>query len=872
MRVLVLMMLGFSLCALSACEKLERLPASPQAPEELIPTLFYGGGVGESCDDDQPCRSGLTCVSDLCEPSGDRALNEPCILTSECADDLICGWAGFCSEAGERQLSEPCAHDGDCARGYFCDRTGGIAGECVAQEGGGADVGASCDDEVTCAPGLICSPDRPEPVCLPGSLLLNPDIFRGVACDSSGEAEMPFGMRHALPNAGADFFATPFPTDLRISSGRLDLRDYPRPGAGLNESDLFGTLLGEISHLRSGWSRNPGIYLRFTRALSSSYLPESERMEAGSPARSLSDDIKLIDLDTGREWPIDIRFHAERNKYICAHHVFVHPKWSNPLTPGHHYAVVVYNSLRSVEDESPRPLDATERLLGKSAPREPIEREAWQRYAPLRLWIEENPVEGAKLVGATVFTVEPDQELMRQARDAVYDQAQVRFDPQHEPVVCAPEVRSPCASTEEELNTLAERGHEGPDPRGCPAEPHPLYHEIHARVLLPLFQQGEPPYTRTGGEVITDEGRPRFRKFTSVCMSITVPRDLEPPETGWPVVLYGHGTGGNFRAGVKLLGGLLSSMRADPSEEAPDTPGELQPAILIAIDQVMHGTRLGADTLLAPGPLFFNVQNPIAARGNLIQGALDNFALARFVAQDSDLHTWEFPEIGQLKVNREHIAYHGHSQGGTTGPLFAPFAEELNGVVFSGTAGGIMFSLVDKKEPYDATLGLQLALQEFNLDEDHPALHVFQEYFDDVDPINYAEKLFLKPAGNPLHMLHIYGLRDTFTPDSGQRSYAAASGATLAISQTDITGFDLLTDLDINTQSYPISKNYQVGSVGLMTAVVAQHAPENPGANGEDGEVYNGHFVAYKNPTARSQLMRFLRDLSQGEIPQVREE
>jgi hypothetical protein len=298
----------------------------------------------------------------------------------------------------------------------------------------------------------------------------------------------------------------------------------------------------------------------------------------------------------------------------------------------------VLNSLQSDEGERARALDATSLLLDDVAPRDAYEREAWERYALLRRWVKNHPVTGGRVVGGTVFTVRQDQELIKRGRDAVYDAKIPRFDPAVEPVLCAEGVRSPCAHDDDTLRTLRARGLEGSDPRDCPAEPNPLFHEIHARVRLPIFQRGEAPYEREGGAVKVINGEPQLASFASVCMAVTVPRDIEPPPEGWPVVLYAHGTGGSFRAGVKLLGGQLSNLRAEPSADTPDTPGALKPVVLIEIDQVMHGSRIGPDPLAAPGPLFFNVQNPIAARGNLIQGALDNFALIRFITEDSDLH------------------------------------------------------------------------------------------------------------------------------------------------------------------------------------------------------------------------------------------
>ena len=96
---------------------------------------------------------------------------------------------------------------------------------------------------------------------------------------------------------------------------------------------------------------------------------------------------------------------------------------------------------------------------------------------------------------------------------------------------------SPCAFNGEpntEAEELLARS------RSCPAEPHPDYHEFHAKIRLPIFQRGELPYTKTGGEVrMDDNNKPLLASYESVCMAITVPKSVEQPEDGWPAC-HGH--------------------------------------------------------------------------------------------------------------------------------------------------------------------------------------------------------------------------------------------------------------------------------------------------------------------------------------------
>lgn len=832
-------------CALSlnGCLNIqqEALEANEGGSESSM--LFDGASVGAKCKEDEECRNGLICKRDRCKASGQVEVGGPCIRSDECDDGLRCGWAGFCVEEGTREIGEACGHNDECARGVSCERIGGISGQCVPREDGadGLALGEECEASGVCAEGLVCS--YLSNSCVPGSLLLNPDSFRGVACKPQVDAELPFGVRQALPHEEADFFATPFPNDLRVKGGKLDLSAYPTPGNAFGERDLFDGLLREIERIREGWSRNPAIYFRLTRPL---------KEELRDPEVLVDRYMRLVDLTTGEDHPFEAAALSDRNKYLCHNALYMHPLWSKPLLAGHTYAAMVLTGVRDENGERPEQLESLPMLLSSSTPSDEIERTAWRRYAPLRDWIQD---QGSRfyaedIAGATVFTVRDASTIYAQGREAVY-QADV---PQFEgsPVLCEEGVRSPCATPDYEppVQTPTLR-----DPRDCPAEPSTAFHEIHARVRLPIFQQGELPYAEKDGDIRFDGDRPKVSKYMGVCMAITIPKGVDMPEDGWPVLLYGHGTGGRFRAGAQLLGTSLSNLMID------DTPA---PVAIVAIDQSMHGDRIGEDQTLSPGPLFFNVQNPQAARGNLIQGALDNFALIRFLKESNSLQGLEVGGV-PVSFNTARISYHGHSQGGTTGPLFAPYEDELTGAVFSGAAGGLIFSLLGKKEPYDATVGLRLTLQELKMDEYHPALHIFQELFDDVDPVNFADKLYTAPHGRAIHSLHIIGLHDVFTPDSGQRSYAAASGGTLGKQSDAPKGFDLLEKLGLATSPYPIEGNIRGEGGVVVTGVVSQFAPEMMG----DTVSYDGHFVAYRNLAANKQMLRFIGDLSLGRTPTV---
>lgn len=92
-------------------------------------------------------------------------------------------------------------------------------------------------------------------------------------------------------------------------------------------------------------------------------------------------------------------------------------------------------------------------------------------------------------------------------------------------------------------------------------------------------------------------------------------------------------------------------------------------------------------------PCFTIFPTHAAARGNFYQGAADNFSLFRWAAGFSGT----LPGInGTVKFDKANLMYFGHSQGGTTGPIFAPYQPGLKGAIFSGCGGSLVFGLLGK--------------------------------------------------------------------------------------------------------------------------------------------------------------------------------
>src|SRR5690606_16599710 len=189
-------------------------------------------------------------------------------------------------------------------------------------------------------------------------------------------------------------------------------------------------------------------------------------------------------------------------------------------------------------------------------------------------------------------------EPMRALADAVNDAA---VPTASDWVKCSDETASPCPQAD------------ATESRACGSGTAD-YDEYQALITLPIFQEGTAPYLSEGGNIVDEPVRTE-----AVCMSMTIPTNATQPASGWPLVIYGHGTGGSYRGPVR------NSIAGELSETTPAFA-------TLGYDAVQHGPRRGEgeDADNDPENLFFNFVNPDAARGNPLQGAVDVLSVLRF--------------------------------------------------------------------------------------------------------------------------------------------------------------------------------------------------------------------------------------------------
>ena len=331
--------------------------------------------------------------------------------------------------------------------------------------------------------------------------------------------------------------------------------------------------------------------------------------------------------------------------------------------------------------------------------------------------------------------------------------------------------------------------------------------------------------------------------------SLAVPSDDEMPmpEGGWPVVLYAHGTGGNYESYYR--GDIALSLAR-------------QGLAVLSIDQIHHGERDGGlcdggvDYAQCVSLLFFNFLVPEAGRDNVRQSALDYVSLSR-VVESLEVSAEASAEGRAARFDSSKIMFMGHSQGGLNGPLFLAIEPQVLGAVFSGAGSNIAISLEQKKKPFDLNQVVKLALglpvtQE--LDRWHPALSLLQTYIEPGDSANYGRFWFQSPAEGhrPKSVFMTVGLMDQYTPPETTFALAASGGVPLI--EPIYTPIETLDFLGIESAGIPpFSANV---SEGRATAGLAQFESL-------------GHFVIFDSQSAKERYGKFLKELAERPTPRI---
>ncbi len=353
-------------------------------------------------------------------------------------------------------------------------------------------------------------------------------------------------------------------------------------------------------------------------------------------------------------------------------------------------------------------------------------------------------------------------------------------------------------------------------------------------VTVPVWQWGERPYRESGGGFrFDDDGSPAVYRWERTQFSLSIPYG-EMPERGWPVVLYAHGTGGDS-----------FSFCYNGSNEEEGTVLGREGLAVFGISQPLHGDRATPDTNTDLDT--FNFYNPDAGRSNFRQGALDQVYLARMLTANQPSFTVDGEN---LRLDPTRVAYFGHSQGGLTGAIAAPFFRgQVRGAGFSGTGGGLALTIMLRKDPVDFALVME-ALLGFAENEEltalHPVIGIVQTLVEATDPLNYGSWWFAEAPPwdtDPLPILLTEGLHDQATPSVTTEALAAA--ARVPIVGEPATTPEAMTLRGLDTYPLPTQDNALDWDGAAITAGLGQFPDQN-------------HYAIYNDKDARRLYRDFL--------------
>ncbi len=623
---------------------------------------------------------------------------------------------------------------------------------------------------------------------------------------------------------GATFFDHPWPSDLRREpDGTVRFVGWPNPSA----VPLVDELVSATAGLLRGFSPTAAAYLRFRGAIDPATLPPDPGATGDASSAVQIVDVDPTSPERGTRRLAQTRWHEKvaETSYYAPNTLAVMPLLGKPLRPKTTYAVVVTRKVRAADgSELGRPAELAQ-VLGL-APADGANRAAAERFAPAVRALADAGVPATEIAHLTVFTTDdPTAETFAVADDVVKN-------------VPAPSARDWTAKDDTaELDVY--EGTYGPSPN---------------------YQVGAVPYRekKDGGGFVFENGAPKLQDVFDLRFALAVPKAAAcpPPAGGYPVVLYAHGTGGDYRSFVSdgtarsLAGQCLASM---------------------GIDQIFHGTRPGAPPENDPARdgtisfLFFNFDNALAGRTNNRQAAIDLVQQARLFTDTKTAVPASVSRTGAaIAFDPSHVLYFGHSQGGLNGPLFLAASDAARGAVLSGAGSVLGVALLEKTQPVDITKLVRLLVCGSSSDcaEElsvfHPGITLAQSIVDASDPVHYASFITStpRPGLTPKSIYQTEGVNpdgtgDTFAPPKGIEALSVALGLPTVlpgIRPRPEAGWLGLSDVAVDGAG--LSGN--LGG-GRATGVLAQFAPR-PGRD--------GHFVVFDDATARSQSARFLRALA----------
>jgi hypothetical protein len=547
-----------------------------------------------------------------------------------------------------------------------------------------------------------------------------------------------------------------------------------------------------------------------------------------SPPEALAPDssVALIDVDAsspeyGRRKLVSVAFRARPGVYYPANTLSFMPALGYPLRRRTRYALVVTDAVRSASGGAVGRAADLDALLSNEPSSPPLDaaRSALSEAVDA---LEQAGIARSSVVHLTVFTTNDPVGPTEAVRDFVRSSY-------------------PAPSVDAESLALVEtrraidvfEGSYGPSPD-------------FQRGTLPFASYGD------GGELsFAADGTPRVEREHDLRFALAVPNATAcpEPEAGYPIALYAHGTGGNYRTAL-ASGNEAEGLGA-------------RCVATMSIDQSFHGER-ALEGSGSADLLFFNVVNPVAGRANAPQSAIDVVQQARLFTETRFTIPASVSGRGAaIAFDASKLVFVGHSQGGINGPLFLAIDDQAKGGVLSGSASLFSIALLEKTAPIDVPSLVRstfLGLDEREGDEldlFHPAIALAQTIVDPADPVHYVGRIAREPR--PGFAAKSLFMTEGVNPDGTGDSYAPPHGIEI---QAVVAGLPPAEPL-----IHPIAELAwgELAPVDVPAAGLAGNLADGRASGAltqwRADDASDGHFVLYDIPEAMRQATLFVRNL-----------
>jgi hypothetical protein len=376
------------------------------------------------------------------------------------------------------------------------------------------------------------------------------------------------------------------------------------------------------------------------------------------------------------------------------------------------------------------------------------------------------------------------------------------------------------------------------------------YCVVEGNVTVPLYQDGERPYTSGGGGIRFDSNGVLIPQGEeTIRFAVTIPKQSMPAE-GFPLLFYAPGQGGSYLQ-------VTTRGTFEEQQTLPDRgPAYYLAASSIAamnIEAPLTGPRHPQGS--TDGIDFFNVQNPVAFRDNIRQAAVDYITLVR-MAKTLRIPAALCPGAtasDEFFFDEDNFLFYGHSTGASVGALVLGMEPGIRAGLLSGTGGSWLYNLTIKFEPLDFKALVELLLAYEPPDEADmfdTVINLAQTFWEPVEPMNWAGR-WAREGRVPKDILIIEGVVDGYFPPPMANALALAARLQPVRPLAEETILDALDQVELGALDAPAGGNLETPA-GPLSALLLQY-PQPQGIS--------GHYVPFELNEPKYQYRCFFENL-----------